>query len=299
MDLNEILIFVRVIQAGSFNKAAELLQMPNSTVSSKVSTLEKRLGVTLIHRTTRRLSLTQVGEEFFAHSLGHIEGLLAAEEQARLTQSEPSGTLRITAPPLIATYILPDIIAGYTEAFKQVNFELLASDDQIDLVAKGIDLAIRTGKLSDSSFKFKKLGSSYFAPFASPKYLKTQPKITHPKDLLSHACLQFTNIGKEHWDFVSTRKSRVSVKMNKKYVINELGAIKELALKGKGVALLPTFICAKEADKKQLQRILVDWRSESREVSFVYPAHKFVSPKLKSFIDYATPRIRQKLEEQL
>ncbi|MCO5113789.1 MAG: LysR family transcriptional regulator [Bdellovibrionaceae bacterium] len=295
MDLNEILVFVKVIQAGSFNKAAQMLEMPNSTVSSKVSSLEKRLGVTLIHRTTRKLNLTQVGEEFYVNSLKHIEGLLEAQDQASLTQGEPTGTLKVTAPPLVASHILPEVIAEYVETYPKVNFELLATDDPVDLISENIDLAIRTGKLVDSTFKFKKLGVSYFAPFASPKYLKAHPKIVHPKDLLQHTCLQFTSVGKDSWDFVSSSKSRVSVKMNKKFIINELGAIKELAMSGKGVALLPTFICDKETDKKILQRVLPDWKSEAREVSFIYPAHRFVSPKLKAFIDLAGEKIKARL----
>lgn len=296
MDLNEILVFVKVIQAGSFSKAAQMLDMPNSTVSAKISALEKRLGVTLIHRTTRKLSLTQVGEEFYSQTLKHIEGLIAAEAQASLTQGEPMGTLKITAPPLIASSILPEIISEFVETYPKINIEILATDEHIDLIAEGMDLALRAGKLEDSTFKYKKLGVSYFAPYASPQYLKKHGKISHPKDLLTHTCLQFTNLGKDHWDFVSNNKNRVSVKMNKKFVINELGTIKELALQGKGVALLPTFICEKERQQKTLQRILPDWKSEPREVSFLYPAHRFVAPKLKVFIEMATDKIRKKLE---
>ncbi|WP_413587086.1 LysR substrate-binding domain-containing protein [Bdellovibrio sp. HCB274] len=295
MDLNEIHIFVRVVQVGSFNKAAAQLGMPNSTVSTKVSTLEKRLGITLLHRTTRKLSLTQAGEVFFQSALKHIEGLISAEQEASLSQSEPSGTLRITAPSMFSSSVLPEVIAAYTEKFPKVAVELIASDTSLDLISENIDIAIRAGSLSDSAMKSLKLGVSYFAPFASSSYLKTHEKITHPKDLLNHTCVQFTPLGRNRWEFTSQSKTRVNVAMKQKLILNELYLVRELAVSGQGVALLPTFVCEKDVGQKQLTRILRDWRSEAKDVQFVYPAQKYVSPKLSEFISLAGAMIKKRL----
>lgn len=295
MDFNEILIFVRVVQAGSFNKAAERLGMPNSTVSTKVSAFEKRLGVTLLHRTTRKLSLTQVGEAFYQNALKHVEGLIAAEAEAALNQGEPSGTLRITAPALFASSILPDVISAYADKFPRVRIELIASDTALDLIGENIDLAIRAGTLPDSSLKSVKLGVSYFAPFASATYLKKAGKISHPKDLLDHACIQFTPLGKERWTLVHPNKSKVIVAMNQRFVLNDLYLVRELALNGKGVALLPTFACDKAVKEKALTRVLPEWRSDARDVHFVYPAHRYAPPKLSAFIALAGDLIRKRL----
>lgn len=296
MDLNEILIFVRVVQAGSFNKAAERLGMPNSTVSTKVSAFEKRLGVTLLHRTTRKLSLTQAGEAFYQSALKHVEGLLSAESEASLKQGEPQGTLRITAPILVSSSVLPDVISAYTEKYPKVCVEVVASDASLDLISENIDIAIRAGKLPDSSLKAIKLGSGYFAPFVSPSYLKSHGKISHPKDLLNHTCVQFSALNKDQWEFIhQDSKNKVKVAMNKKLLFNELYLIKELALRGHGVALMPSILCQKECQEKKLIRILTDWRSEIRDMHFVYPADKYISPKLSAFIKMAGAMIKEQL----
>lgn len=295
MDLNEIHIFVRVVQAGSFKKAADQLGMPNSTVSTKVSVLEKRLGVTLLHRTTRKLSLTQAGEIFYQNALKHIEGLVAAGLEASLSQSEPSGVLRITAPSMLSSSILPDVISAYAERFPKVDVEVLASDAALDLISENIDIAIRGGHLRDSSLKSLKLGVGYFAPFASAAYLKTHERIAHPKDLLNHTCIQFTPLGKDRWEFAGRNKSKVNVTMKRKFLLNDLYLVRELAVAGQGIALLPTFVCEKEVGEKRLVRILRDWRSDARDIHFVYPAHRYVSPKLSEFINLASALIKKRL----
>lgn len=295
MDLNEILVFVRVVQAGSFNKAAASLGMPNSTVSAKVSALEERLGVTLLRRTTRKLSLTDVGESFYRASSSHVEGLTSAESEAALSQHEPAGRLRVTAPVLLASSLLPDAIAEFARKYPKVGFELIATDETMDLVANGVDLAVRAGPLRDSSLKARRLGASFFALYASPAYLKSRPRPSHPKDLLEHDCIQFTPLGKDRWDFVNKAKNKVGVAMNGKLLLNELNSVKELAVAGAGVALLPTFVCDRAVGDKDLVRVLPEWRSESRDISFVFPADRYVPPKLAAFIEIAGDRVKRRL----
>lgn len=304
MDLNEVLIFVRVVQAGNFNKAAQILGMPNSTVSTKVSALEKRLGVNLLHRTTRKLRLTEAGEVFFATANNSVDALVAAEQAAATGQGEPQGQLRITAPVLVASSILPEVISAFIEKYPGVRFELIASDHTTDLLSENIDLAIRAGKLPDSSMKAKKIGATYFALFASPSYLAThlsnQSKknglpLKHPKDLIHHVCIQFTPLGESQWDFVNSAKSRIKISMNKRILLNDLNTTKEMAVLGKGIALLPTFLCEKELSTKQLTRVLPEWHSEPREMSFVYPSHKYMPPKISAFISLASEMIKKRL----
>lgn len=296
MDLNEIMVFVKVARAGSFRKAASELGMPNSTVSAKVSSLEKRLGVTLLYRTTRSLSLTQIGETYFKACLKNIEGLKAAEEEVTLSQGEPQGVLKITAPSLLSSSVLPKVIAAYIEQFPKVKIDLLATDGVLDLIGQNIDIAIRAGKLEDSSLIAKKLGESYFSLFASPAYLKRHEKITHPKDLLKHSCIQFSPLGRDHWNFINKTKTKVSLALPGKLVLDELYTVKELTISGQGIALLPTFICIDEVKEKKLICVLPDWKSDVRNISFVYPAHKYVSPKVSSFIALATDMVKKQLE---
>ncbi len=173
MDLNEIIIFVKVVEAGSFAGAARRLDVPKSTVSAKVSALERRLGVTLIRRTTRKLFVTEAGQEYFQQCLRSLQQISAAEEQVAQRQSIPQGLLRITAPVELGGTLLPSVITEFQKQYADVKLEVILTDRMVDLVSEGIDLSLRAGDLKDSSLIAKKLGSVYFAPFASPKYLKS------------------------------------------------------------------------------------------------------------------------------
>ena len=192
MDLNEVAVFIKVVQLGSFSGAAKQLAMPNSTVSSKVSSLEKRLGVTLIQRTTRKLNITPAGQAYFNRCIQGLEEIHAAEMEIAAVQGEPQGLLRITAPIDLGSRVLPQLVSDFTNTYPKVRVELILSDRKVDLLSESVDLAIRAGDLRDSTLIAKKVGSVYFAPFASARYLKAKGIPTHPRDLRLHHCLQFT-----------------------------------------------------------------------------------------------------------
>ncbi|MEK2644894.1 LysR family transcriptional regulator [Bdellovibrio sp. BCCA] len=297
MDLNEVAIFVKVVQVGSFHQAAKQLDMPNSTVSAKVSSLEKRLGVTLLHRTTRKLQVTEAGQAFFNRSLNAIQELQGAEEEVTSNQGEPQGLLRITAPSALGSSLLPDVVAKCLSKYPKIQVELIFADRIVDLISEGVDLAIRAGELSDSSLVAKKLGVGYFAPFASASYLKNHGTPLHPKELREHSCLQFSPLGKEKWELVNKNKNKVTVSLSGRLIADDLNVIKDLVLAGEGIALLPTFICEMETKKNKLVRILPDWRSDVRPISFVYPPQKFVNPKLKAFMNLAIDDLKERLKD--
>ncbi len=290
-------VFVKVVQSGSFNQAAKLLGMPNSTVSAKVSSLEKRLGVVLLHRTTRKLHVTQAGQAFFEKCQSGIEELKSAEEEVTLSQREPQGTLRVTAPAILGSSLLPDVISQFLAKHPKMKVEFILADRVVDLISEGIDLAIRAGELHDSSLIAKKIGVSYFAPFATAAYLKKHGSPTHPKDLREHQCLQFTPLGKENWELVNKNKGKVRVALPGKIIIDDLNMIKDLTLADQGIALLPTFLCGSEVKKNKLVRVLPDWKSDVRPVSFVYPPHKFAIPKLQAFMDIASIQLKARFKE--
>ncbi|WP_374000481.1 LysR substrate-binding domain-containing protein [Bdellovibrio bacteriovorus] len=297
MDLNEIAIFVKVVQAGSFSAAAKQLEMPNSTVSAKISSLEKRLGVTLLHRTTRKLQITQAGQLFFERCQIGIDEIKAATDEVTQGQGEPQGLLKVTAPAIIGASLLKDVIAEFRRQYPKIQLELLLTDRRVDLISEGIDLAIRAGELKDSSLIAKKLGLSYFAPFASPTYLKKNGTPLHPKDLREHQCLQFTPLGKDHWEFLNKSRNKITVNLPGNLVIDDLNMIKDLALAGEGIALLPTFLCGPESKNKKLVRILPEWRSDLRPVSFVYPPQRFPQPRLQAFITCTSELLKERLKE--
>jgi len=155
MDLNEIAVFIKVVQSESFTKAAQCLGMPKSTVSQKVSMLEKRLGVTLIQRTTRKLNITPLGKSFYSKCVAGLEEIKSAEMEIASVHSEPQGLLRITAPIDLGGNVLPPLISSYMASHPKVRVEVILTDRRVDLLSENIDLAIRAGELQDSSMIVK------------------------------------------------------------------------------------------------------------------------------------------------
>lgn len=296
MDLNEVAIFIKVVQVGSFSQAAKQLGMPNSTVSSKVSSLEKRLGTTLITRTTRRLNVTPAGLAYFKKCLQGLEEIKAGEDEIAATQGEPQGLLRVTAPVELGGTILPPIVCDYRSKFPKVSVEVILTDRRVELLTEAVDLAIRAGELKDSTLIGKKLGQSSFIPFASPKYIKQNGQPNHPRDLKNHQCLHFTPLGSEVWKLTGPKGS-LNVAVPGQVIINDLTMLKALTIAGTGISLLPSFFCSQEVSSGKLVRILSGWQTAPSPVHFVYPAQKFVSSKLSAFINLATEPIKQMLFE--
>jgi len=295
MDLNEVAVFVRVIQEGSFSKAAKKLAMPNSTVSHKVSTLEKRLGITLIQRTTRKLVVTPAGQAFFKRCLEGLEEIEAAETELVASQGEPQGLLRLTGPMELGSTILPELISQYTSKYPKVRTEVILTDRTVDLLSESVDLAIRAGDLKDSSLIAKRIGTVYFILVASPKYLKGRKAPSHPRELRQHRCLQHTPMGIEVWKLTSDKGS-LNVPLPGQIISNDLRMLKLMALQGDGIALLPNHLCYAEVASGKLQRVLPEWRTSAVPVHFVYPSQRFVTPKLSAFMEMSLGYLKRLFE---
>ncbi|MGE3609498.1 MAG: LysR family transcriptional regulator [Bacteriovoracaceae bacterium] len=295
MNLNEIAIFLKVVELGSFSAAAAALEMPKSTVSARISSLEKRLGATLIKRTTRKLHVSEIGKIYYQNCLSGITQIIQAEEKVFEKQTTPHGLLKMTAPVELGEFLLPSIIPIFNRAFPDVKLDITLTDSKLDLISEGIDIGIRVGTLKDSSLIAKKLGNIYFAPFAAAKYLKQYSFNQTPKELEKHQILNFSSINQNEWTLVSQKEKQI-VKINPIFSINDLNLIKSLTISGLGISLLPTFICMPEVKSGKLIRILDKWKTEPRPVHFVYPSQKFVSPKTKAFIETTTSIIQSNLE---
>jgi DNA-binding transcriptional LysR family regulator len=291
MDLNEAAVFVKVVQAGGFSAAARQLGLPTSTVSTRVARLEKRLGVTLLQRTTRRLHLTEVGALFFQHAEAGLGHLLDAEAAVAASSGEPVGTLRVSAPADLGDEILAGLINRLRRTYPKIALELVLTDRTVDLVAEGVDAAIRAGALQDSTLIAKQVGVTCWAPLASPGYLSTAPQLANPQQLDKHACLQFAPLGKEQWT-LSNATGSVSLPMAGRIIVNDIRVIRRLALSGEGIALLPTFLCRGDCQAGRLVRVLREWQARADPLYLVYPRQRFVPPKLRAFIDLASEELR-------
>jgi DNA-binding transcriptional LysR family regulator len=283
MDLDAIAVFVKVVQAGSFSQAAKLLGMPNSTVSAKVSLLEKQLGVTLLQRTTRKLRVTQAGEVYFKRCIQALEELQAAENEVASAQREPQGLLKLTAPVELGHGLLPALVDGFLQKYPKMRVELLITNRVLDLVAEGIDLAIRAGSLKDSRLIAKRFTLGEFTLWASFSYLKKHAAPSDPTALTQHDCIRFSRFRDSAWK-LTNGKETAAVTVAGRVLADDFETIKSMACLGVGVGLIPSFLCAKQ---KELVRILPQWHGDTVWFSFVYPAQRFISPAVRAFISVA------------
>jgi DNA-binding transcriptional LysR family regulator len=291
MDLNEVFVFINVVQSSSFSGAAKKLAMPVSTVSFKVSSLEKRLGLTLIQRTTRKLHITPAGQAYYNKCVEGLASIEEAEHEITATQDEPSGLLRLTSFYEVATTILPAVISKFTAKYPKARVELIITDRMVDLISESVDLAIRAGVLKDSSLMAKKIGSSCFGLFAAPSYLKSRGNLSHPRELIQHRCLQFTALGIDEWKLLGP-SGAFNVPLKGRVIMNSLNGLKTMAAMGDGIANLPTYFAEDEIKAKSLVRVLPEWRSALSSMHFVYPGQKYVSPNVKAFMAIAMDALK-------
>lgn len=291
MDLDAIAVFVKVIEAGSFSEAARLLKMPKTTVSAKVAALEKRLGVTLIQRTTRKLHITDAGQIYFGHCAVAISEIEKGESALFAAHNKPQGILKVTAPADLGHSLLPKIVCLYRERHPEVQIELIVTNRLIDLIGEGIDVAIRAGKLKDSSLITKKFFEIEHGFWASPAYVKKYGSPQNPNDLKSHKYIAHTAFGSSL--ALTDGKSTTSTHLKPAVKADDFETIKSMLTLKEGMGILPSFLVSRELKNKELLRILPKWSLKNvGGFSFVYPAQKYSSPKVRAFIDLAMTLIK-------
>ena len=289
MDLNQILVFARVVQSGSFTVAAAELDMPKSTVSRKVSELEERLKARLLQRTTRKLSLTDVGRTYYDYCARIVAEVEDAERAVGSLQDAPRGLLRVTCGPNSA-YLAP-IITDYLKKYPEVTLELVSTARAVDLVEERFDLGIRAGTLPDSTLIARSLGRVSWFLVATPAYLKKRGRPRSPGDLAKHDCLFFGpglgDLGPRLEKNGDVARLTVSPRMT----VNEMDILRAVAVAGLGIALLPAFQCVDDLHARRLEHVLRDWNAPSVPVQAVYPSTRHLSPKVKTFVDHLQKRM--------
>lgn len=286
---------VRVVESGSFSEAGRQMDMAPSSVSRQINEIEEDLGVRLFHRTTRKLSLTEAGQNYHDQITKILEDLDEAKLAVSQQDNTPRGVLRITAPTgLSRRHIIP-AIAEFQEKYPAVNVMLQVTDQLIDIVDEGIDLAIRIGQLSDSSLIAKKICDARRVVCASPKYLneKGTPKV--PENLLGHNTINF---GTHHRNYVWTFKtgnSTKTIKVSGPLVVNEGESLVSSASAGQGIIAVPHWLVGGELKQGILKEILRKYPIIPNESPLyaVYPHHRHLPPKVRCFIDFITDRFRK------
>jgi DNA-binding transcriptional LysR family regulator len=288
VDLNEILVFAKVVQAGSFVRAARELGMPKSTVSRKVLELEARLGARLLQRTTRTLHLTDTGHAYYAHAERILSELEAAEAAVSQLQAEPRGLLRVAAP-LNFSHLGP-IGERFLTRYPEVRLEIACSDRVVDLIADGFDVAVRVGRLADSTLIARPLAMMRSVLVASPALLDVRrPLPSTPEQLSRWPCLAFGSAAeRSSWELTSRTGKTVSVRLQPRFVVNDFEVLTSSAVAGLGLALLPAERCVSHLREGRLRRLLPEWSATERPLSAVYPSGRHLSPKLSVFLAHLT-----------
>ena len=288
---NALATFVKVVEQGSFARAADRLSVSTSAVSRQVAELEAHLDVRLLNRTTRRLSLTEAGQAFYERCVQLLADLEETESSVRSTAVEPKGTLRVTCGVTFGERYLAPAIAEFAGLHPQVSFDVDLSDRVVDLVEEGFDLAIRIGPVGNQALVSRRIGSTQFVCCASPAYLARHPAPVTPADLEQHACLGYTYAAvTSAWTFESRDGTRHTPRILPRHRLNNGRMLAELAAAGLGIVLEPDFIVAPEVRSGRLQRLLADYQPPRSPIAAVYPSRRHLSAKVRSFVDFLAAR---------
>ena len=282
MNLNSVRLFIRVVEHNSFTAAADKLGMQKSTISRKISQLEDELGVRLLQRTTRKLSLTDEGHDLFQRSQPLFEELDNVSDHVSSRQEEPQGKLRITMPPEMGIFIMDEVVAGFIEKFPLIKLDIELSSRVVDLVEEGIDLALRVGELSDSSLIGRKIASLGIHMYASTAYLEQHGEPLTPDELVNHKCIGLHMPG---WSFTNWNDGKI---LNLDFMIraNSLSFCRQMLRKGAGIARMPKAFCQEDLESGALKEILTDYTAPIVHIHALYPSRRHLNPKVRLFIDY-------------
>lgn len=291
-NLTEVAIFVQVVESGSFSTAADKLGLSRSAVSKAVSRLEDRLGARLLHRTTRRLSLTEAGKALFGRSREALAALEDAEFEVGRLQSEPRGMLRISGPVYFGARHLAPVLAEFLERHPAIQADVHLDDRIVDIVEEGFDLAIRVTELQDSSLISRRLAPCRHVVCASPSYWERHGKPERPADLTRHNCCVYSYVSPAGvWRFRGPDGQEVTVAVNGNLRFNNTHMARVAAVQGLGVLLLPTFYVGDDLREGRLAPVLEDYRfAQDISVYAVYPARDHLPPKVRVFVDLLAER---------
>jgi DNA-binding transcriptional LysR family regulator len=292
MDSRLLDAFLAVVQSESYSQAARKLGLPKSTVSRYVTELERSLGVRLLHRTTRKLNLTSSGQAFYER----VEPLMRELHETLTEMPErsgaPSGTLRVTTSVDFGISVLAPLVTEFIRAYPQISIDLRLSNEYVDLVKEGLDLAVRMAsrRLSDSTLQARKIGHLNLVLVASRRYLDEAGIPKSPKDLESHQWIRFRGM-----DAIRLIGPTGSVKLSPqgRVTVDDMIAAREAVRSGAGLALLPMITLHGQLDAGELVRLLPKWQVPSSDMWFIWPTSSYVPRKVTAFTEFLTAKLKQ------
>ncbi|CAN5339486.1 LysR family transcriptional regulator [soil metagenome] len=290
-DLEAWAIFDSVVEHRSFSAAADAIGTSKATVSKAISRLEARLGQSLFHRTSRRLTLTESGTALAEHARRILADAQAAEEAAHDAASAPAGLIRMTAPITLGVVQLAPMLAEFLSDHPGIEIDLNLSDAKVDIVAEGIDVALRIANLPDSSLRARRLGPMRTFVVAAPAYLDRRGRPNHPAQLGEHACFGYTNVSAP-WRFTASNGEEAAVRPAGPMRSNSGDAMLPMLRAGIGIALLPDFIVCDDLARGTFEAVLTDWSLPPLALHLMTPPSNLRPARVESLIAFLTERFR-------
>ncbi len=275
--------FVSVVEAGGFSRAERKTGISKTLLSKYVSQLENELKVRLLQRTTRQINLTEVGRNYYNGSIQVLEQITDLESAVHETHTSPSGELLISAPTSFAELHLMQVVSEFSHRHPQIRFTMVLTDRVVDIVNEGFDIALRIADLPDSSLVARRLCDIPMIICASPSYLETNGSPDNPRELTKHQCIIDSNFrGGSCWHF-NNLEEKISVSGN--YAVNSARAVRELAIRGNGVAICPTFVVNNDIKEGTLEAILTSYTIQPLELYAVYSNRRHLSTRVRLFVE--------------
>ena len=265
---DDMILLAEVAETGGFSRAGERIGMPKSTVSQRIAQLEERLGLRLLNRSTRHVSLTEAGQVYLEYCRRvRAEASAAAMAMSNLKE-QPVGTLRITCPEITASHFMPSFLQGFATDFPQIAVELIATNRPLDIIRERIDFAFRVGPVKGQGLILRRISSIRRALVASPSYLARSSRFRDPDDLLHHRCLLLD--AHREWSF-SGGDERRTVRPTAGAISDSMGFLLHSAIAGGGIALLPAYVCQSALASGRLVELLQDWETPAHEMTLIFP----------------------------
>ncbi len=304
MDLSVLQTFIEVIRQGSFAAVARERNIDPSSVSRSISGLEKELGVRLLQRTTRQLAPTEAGINYFNRIEPLLEEMQQAMELVTEVSGQPKGTLRITASVSFGIKCIVPLLAEFEAIYPDVSVDLLLTDSRLDLVAERVDLAVRLGKLKDSTLIAQRLISTKYSVCASPDYLDQQRPLHQPEDIAHHNCLLFPFPGfNSHWLFRNRQMEITKIPVKGRTIISNAIGLQQCAIAGMGLALLPHWLINDDLDSGSLRQVLPSYDVTATDFQtsawLVYPSRSYIPLKVQVFIDFLKKKMKHKYQREI
>lgn len=295
IEIELIRIFTKVVQFGGFSKAANHLNLPKSTVSKAITKLEAETGTKLLLRNTRTHTLTSSGRAFYETCIGPIQTLEEAQRSLYGQDSILSGIIKITAPEDMGAYLISPIIGKLSQIHPRLKFELHFSNQLIDLIKEGFDLAVRIGNLQESLLRQRRIGHLSMILVASPQYLKSHSKIKSPEDLIQHECLTLSSPELRHFWYLKSNNENRKIKINSRFQSNHMTALINASMSDAGIVLAPQYLCQNYLERNDIVRILPEWSGGSIPVSLLTPHNTSQSGKLRVVSDELVELIKKRI----